>query len=834
MNRKLVFLLLSFSLLPSSFVEQNRISIPPAVKEETLLGSSSASNHILFLSSNNLDNENVVNGIAGFKQGFDDVYSIDYSFLNIRSEAYDDTKKQAFAKETLDKINSQGYGYQAVFAFKDEALDFVLDYNDSLFGNVPVVFSGVVDKNLTNRAFAKNGIYCGIPRSDIYFKNFEATLDIITEAKKIVYICDSNRAGEIENDLLIQAFNNFVIDHHQFNSDLMLERIIPSDYTTDSLKSIFKSFTNDNIYLYVTMVGTKDYSFYAPDIKKFINENAAAPIFTTRDWGIDDCFIGGYGVDNFSLCQESGLIMKNILKGEITKSTSYEDTFGKYKFDSHVFDKFGLNIHLVPQESELVNYQQDFLEKYYMYVIPCLILILMVLVFIVYFFVEYYKKNKQNTLIKGSEKKLAYLASHDYISGLCNRKTGMEAEGSLIASNIPFALILIDFDDFGKINYEFGHDVGDSTIRQIGNSFKALADGKKVNCYHYGEDKFIFIYKSDDEVEISKFLTTLENWANQELLIGMIKMHLSFRIACSLFPKDGTDSTELENNIEMTMRYLKNISKEKVLFFNDDINQIYTQEEKIQSKINSCLSENGFKIVYQPQVDLNTGSPSGYEALIRIKDNSYGPSVFIPVAEKTGQIFLLTRYVIKTVLQDIAYARDKYHVELPPIAVNISGLQLKDHSFLDFTRRLFNQYQIRKDQVDFEITESSLLLADENMNYYMDFVSEEKPTLALDDFGAGYSSINTLFKVPFTFVKLDKSLTDKVLSIHKQDAIVNLIKFIHSLGAKVIAEGVESKEQMVVLKENGCDIIQGFYFDKALDFEIIISNHFKVYDVSLS
>jgi EAL domain-containing protein (putative c-di-GMP-specific phosphodiesterase class I) len=241
---------------------------------------------------------------------------------------------------------------------------------------------------------------------------------------------------------------------------------------------------------------------------------------------------------------------------------------------------------------------------------------------------------------------------------------------------------------------------------------------------------------------------------------------------------------------------------------------------KIEKLLRDALKENGFTLLYQPQVSTFTGNILGFEALLRLKAHEISPIHFIPLAEEIGIIIEIGRWVTKEVVKQLKTRKEKGG-ELKPIAINFSAQQLHDSGYIEFLKALLEKEKISGEYLSIEITESIFLDKKDETITFLHKLKDLGIKIALDDFGVGYSSLSYLTFLPVDKIKLDKTLNDKFLIMDDIMVISSIISLAHSLSLEVIAEGIESIEQYLRLKEAGCDCIQGYLFSKPLDIESI-------------
>ena len=237
---------------------------------------------------------------------------------------------------------------------------------------------------------------------------------------------------------------------------------------------------------------------------------------------------------------------------------------------------------------------------------------------------------------------------------------------------------------------------------------------------------------------------------------------------------------------------------------------------EIEAILREALESDGFKLLYQPQIDLLTGQIHGFEALLRLKYHNIRPDQFIPVAEDTGLIIAIGRWVAKTAIEQFATWRDKGLGE-KTIAINYSSKQLRDKEFIAYLTQLIKINKVKPELIEIEITEGILLENDSETMSFLQGLKDLGFRIALDDFGTGYSSLNYLTYIPVNKVKLDKTINDKFLNLKNNKVMDSLIMLAHSLKLKITAEGIEEWDQYLQLKRGGCDFIQGYLFSKPLD-----------------
>lgn len=431
--------------------------------------------------------------------------------------------------------------------------------------------------------------------------------------------------------------------------------------------------------------------------------------------------------------------------------------------------------------------------------------------------------------LKGKEEYIRELAYLDPLTGTPNRRKFIENLHKSIQDRNSGAVIMLDLDNFKDINDTLGHIYGDKVLIKISKILSEFND-KNTFVSRFGGDEFLILVNNQDSVvSIKSFVKKLVDTFNNKIMIDKDEIYISSSIGVTLFPQDSNSVNELIMNADTAMYHVKKASKNNYIFFSEKMKAKLIEKKKVEKALRVALREKSFELFYQPQVDTATGKPVAAEALLRLKNNKISPAVFIPVAEETGRIIEIGRWVVEEVARQQSEWKNK-GIELRPIAINFSAEQINDHKFIIFLKDILKKYDIEPQYIDIEITESVFM---NNEHKTIEFLNELKSmgvSISLDDFGTGYSSISYLTFIPVDKIKLDKSLIDQFLANGEINVIGNIIALAHSLDLSVVAEGVEDKEQSKLLLQGNCDYIQGYLYSKPLnakEFE-------KIYNTKLS
>lgn len=449
-------------------------------------------------------------------------------------------------------------------------------------------------------------------------------------------------------------------------------------------------------------------------------------------------------------------------------------------------------------------------------------------------------KNTQIELIKQindlrkSEENVSILAYKNYITNLPNRNYLTKEFPSILSdlnkNNRIGALVYIDIDNFRLINDTLGHTAGDVFLKKISKHFKNLLNKKDILC-HTGEDAFVFFLssiKSEDEIE--SFAKKILELFKQPIGMGKNKkFYITSSIGIAVYPNHGTNLETLLRSADTALNKAKSAGKNRFEVFSNEMNSNMLKKIELENKLRQAVENNEFVVFYQPKIDTKTGKMMAMESLVRWNSPTLGfvsPNEFIPLAEETGLIIPIGEYVLRESCRQNKIWQEKGFKPLR-VAVNLSAKQLQQKNLVKVVKNILEETQLDAKYLELEITESVLM---NNFNSSIGILNEIKDigiNIYLDDFGTGYSSLNYLRQLPINSIKIDKSFVDG-LTINEKDSFIasSLINLAHGIDLSVVAEGVENVEQFNLLKNYGCDEIQGYYFSKPLnseDFEQLLN-----------
>ncbi len=421
------------------------------------------------------------------------------------------------------------------------------------------------------------------------------------------------------------------------------------------------------------------------------------------------------------------------------------------------------------------------------------------------------------------------IAQTDPLTGLPNRllfRTKLEdAIKSAVADKSRVAVLFVDLDFFKTFNDSLGHDAGDSVLRIAAARLKdAIRQDDLVA--RFGGDEFVVLI-TRLEAQYAEHVALLVAEGILEALVkpfdvGNNRLNMPASIGVAMFPADGADASALLKNADTAMYAAKQAGRNRIEHFSGGSSRQQAQRTQYETDMRRGIADNEFFLMFQPQVDAETGSPTGVEALLRWRHHTRGliqPGDFITVAEESGIIHSLGQRALELACQQFkVWQGQDIH---PRISVNVSAKQLEDPNWLKSIDQTIQSTGIPPQYLDLEITESMLVGNPQHVMDTLDTLGQMGVTLTLDDFGTGYSSLSYLTRLPFHTIKIDQSFIRHIDDKPSRGIVQAIVAIAHSLDMRVIAEGVETPLQLSILREIGCEEIQGFYLSKPLEANAI-------------
>ncbi len=423
---------------------------------------------------------------------------------------------------------------------------------------------------------------------------------------------------------------------------------------------------------------------------------------------------------------------------------------------------------------------------------------------------------------KAAEARVHFLAYHDDLTGLPNRVLFEDRLAQALANarrrQERVAVLWLDLDNFKTINDSLGHSVGNLLLKQVGERLYKHTRAQDTVA-KAGGDEFIFALINPGHI----FRAAAAAQRFRRAVAGEVQGHvlnLTCSIGVSLFPDHGADSETLLKNADLAMYCAKENGRNNCRFFTPELNARAVERLTLENSLRVAIENRELSLVYQPQLEIASGRITGGEALLRWRHPELGlvaPDRFIPIAENSGLIVPIGEWVLRTACTQARHWQDQGLPPLP-VAVNVSAVQLHQGRFLPLVRRVLDETGLARQYLELELTERVLLSNTKQMLSLLQELAHMGVQLSIDDFGTGYSSLSYLQDLPVRKLKIDRSFVN-AMTLNPRDAAITaaVISMGHSLNLKVLAEGVETEEQMSFLRNHHCDEIQGFYFSQPLE-----------------
>jgi len=421
---------------------------------------------------------------------------------------------------------------------------------------------------------------------------------------------------------------------------------------------------------------------------------------------------------------------------------------------------------------------------------------------------------------------MAHLAQHDFLTGLPNRLLLTERFSYAISlaqrHKKQVGLMFLDLDNFKHINDSLGHAVGDLLLQSVANRLVECVRTTDTVCRQGGDEFVILLAEIGKPQDAAHVAETLRAALTLPHLIDGHELHVSLSIGISVFPDDGTNVDTLMQNADTAMYHAKASGRNNYQFFKPEMNARAVRRLFVENRLRRALKQTEFLLHYQPKIDLASGAMTGAEALIRWQDPELGlvmPGQFVSIAEESGLVVPIGQWVLREACRQVQAWLDS-GFQAVPVAVNISALEFRHKDFLDNVALILKETGLAPHYLELELTESILMHDAESSVSVLQSLKAMGVQLAIDDFGTGYSSLSYLKRFPIDTLKIDQSFVrDIVTDVDDATIVAAVIGMGKNLKLRVIAEGVETHEQLAFLQARHCGEGQGFHFSPPLSAE---------------
>lgn len=433
---------------------------------------------------------------------------------------------------------------------------------------------------------------------------------------------------------------------------------------------------------------------------------------------------------------------------------------------------------------------------------------------------------KQHNELLEQKNEIEYQATHDALTGLANRVLFNDRLEMAIQKSkehdAQMALLFIDLDHFKEINDSLGHEAGDKVLNIVTQKLMETVQNEEALA-RFGGDEFTVILEGIQRAEDASFLADqILNLLSEAIIIEETELYIGCSIGISLYPDNGDTPQDLLKYADAAMYTAKSEGRNTFQYYSAEMTARAFERVIMETSLRAGLKNEEFVVYYQPQVSGKNNKLLGMEALVRWQSPSMGlvsPGVFIPLAETTGLMIELDRFVMKHAMTQLARW---YKEGLSPgiLAMNLTIKQLQQKDFIDFLDNLIKESECKVEWIELEVTEDQIMINPEGAIAILKRISQLGIKVAVDDFGTGYSSLSYLKKLPINKLKIDQSFVRDLPHDDEDVAIVKaIVALAHSLNLELIAEGVETVEQKEFLVKSGCENIQGYLYAKPMPSE---------------
>jgi len=427
------------------------------------------------------------------------------------------------------------------------------------------------------------------------------------------------------------------------------------------------------------------------------------------------------------------------------------------------------------------------------------------------------------TELKLYQARIEQQAHYDALTGLANRTLLQDRLSHAIRSAKSYgsslAVVFVDLDRFKYVNDSLGHHVGDELLRSMAERLKASVRESDTVARIGGDEFVLLINGYGDPETVAPVLERLMAEVSRPWATSQGEFNVTCSIGVALYPTDGATAEELLKHADSAMYRAKEKGRNNFQFFTAELNALITERLELESNLRRALERDQFSLLYQPRMDLHTGRIIGVEALLRwtlANGEQISPSRFIPIADEVGLMVPIGRWVLREACRQAKAWQDQ---GIPPmiISVNVSARQFRQDNVVDMIEEVLRETGLDPTLLEVELTESALMYDADQYVSMLDKISDLGVSIALDDFGTGYSNLSYLKRFPVDRLKVDKSFVHDITHDADDATIVRaIIALGHNLGLKVVAEGVETEQQVAFLLDNDCDELQGNYFGRPM------------------
>ncbi len=512
---------------------------------------------MLFISSYSYAWDTVQSQIEGIQAGLGKNIVLDYEFMDTKRVS-DEQALQLFHDGLAYRL-SKVEPYDVILLGDDAALQFALKYREELFADIPLVFEGINDEELAERAAAEP-LVTGVIEKLSLENNIELGLKINPSATKVVAILDDTITGQAERKRYYECAENY--------PQLLFKEINVSNLSSQSLRNALQGVSSDSILIYVMMTEDADGKLYtSTESVKLIADNASVPALRMVEAGIGDGLLGGNVVSMYKSGEMAAELARRIISGiSMDDMHVIMDSPNIYCVDAEVMERYGISLSVLPSDTTIINYKESFLQKNRAVLIPSSILIAALVMVIIWICIDHRRQKKMVAELECARKIMESASQHDFLTGLPNRSKFMSDLTELIRERKPCTIMMLDIDDFKKINDSLGHTAGDEALQQVAGRLKDM-ESQIFTAYRFAGDEFIAILQSSQFKIVEKTAYACRQIFTKQFKLVGNTAKICGSIGIASYPKDTEDLEQLIIYADDAMYRVKKNGKNDFAFY---------------------------------------------------------------------------------------------------------------------------------------------------------------------------------------------------------------------------------------------------------------------------
>lgn len=667
----LLLILLGFSLLGWKFLATVKANLG---EHEEYPVSTSTSRKVLYLSSYDAAYETFEDNVNAIRQVLNE-NNITFDVLCLDAKAYYNSRNlNDFYNLIRDRIDA-GASYEGVIVSDDVALSFALAYRDDLFPGLPITYFGVNGSTLARTA-SKDPLIAGYMEDDCIGETLDLAKKLIPDADRVLAVYDATPTG-------LGAYETYEDLAGDYPS-LTFDAVNFTDYTEENLQSAFEDVDEKTIVMVLSASHDADGHYYLINQSaSVISDLVPVPVFHNSAGGFHTGYTAGAYMDFRQMAALAASQLVSAMNGEESFKTLRApltvSDMTLYTYNYEKVKEFHLKQSVFPRDSIVVNPPKTFWTTYRPVLVPLVLISAGMFLLLVDLRYSYQESRKREQKLaeavqesKASRDELQWRDEHDYLTGLMNWRTALLRLDSFSASNeAPYAVILVDIDNFKSVNETYGHRNGDMVLKTVTERLQKMTEEENIFLSRYGGDEFLMLVRGEYLDENSRVLEKVLDVFRKPIQIGdeSFVPYSSIGVANS----NGRKNTEdVVLSADMALNFAKHKGKNLVKFYTDDMKKKVSSEVSVKTALIGAIEKDGFSMVYQPQVDCATGETTGFESLVRMPSSGISPGIFIPVAESCGLIRQIGRITTEKTIRQIAAWRDA-GAKLYPVSINSSS-----------------------------------------------------------------------------------------------------------------------------------------------------------------